>query len=153
MYTDGCCGKALKEASCSGIAHLRWGDLHYPKGTWRLGLPLFIPEWQISFFGLSIAISTGCLPVKNLGVLSMCKSRGRLGAIISRDLTKPRFISNNLSAFTIGSYVSIGESTTIKRLHQAFWGKAVLFARVGDAASTFRASRKSLDFPQYRVSS
>jgi hypothetical protein len=32
--------------------------------------------------------------------------------------------------------VSIGESTTIKRLHQAFWGKAVLFARAGQVGGT-----------------
>jgi len=149
MYTDSCCGKALQEASCSGIAHLRWGHLFYPKRTWRLGLPLLIPESQISFFGLSIAISTRCLQVKNLRVLSMRKSRGWLGAIINRDLTKPRFISSNLSAFTIGSYVSMGESTTIKRLHQAFWGKAILFARAGQLWGTQLLLSEPLQKPRF----
>jgi hypothetical protein len=32
--------------------------------------------------------------------------------------------------------VSIGESTTIKRVHQAFWGKAILFARAGQLWGT-----------------
>lgn len=74
----------------------------------------------------------------------------------NRDLTMPRFISSNLSAFTTERYVSMRESTAIA-LPSSLLGKSYPLcscgAAVGDAASIhFRASRKSLDFSQYRLS-